>query len=875
MLKVFWRYLRGRQGWETGLNQEIQEHIEHRTRALIEQGVPSNEAARRARLEFGSLDAYKERCREEHGLRWPSELGQDLRYGVRMLRRNRAFTAIAVLSLALGIGANMVVFGVVNGLLLRPLPIADPERVYSVDNGNGLSQSFPNYRDLRDRNSVFDSLFAYRITTMALETGGEANRVWGYLVTGNYFESLGIHPALGRFFSPREDLQVNASPWAVLSFACWQNRFGADPQIAGRTVHINGYAYTVLGVAPQGFRGTEVFYASEIWVPMSMQPQIEGRSWLEERSDFNSWVAGRLKPGISPGEANANVSALASQLAREHKQNEGMRLSLSRPGLVGSLLRDPARAFAGGVMFLAALVLLAASTNLACLLGVRSADRYRELAIRLSIGASRGRLVRQLATEAIPISLLGGAAGCAVASALLGALSRWRAIADFPIQFDVRPDYRVFLFAFLATLVTGVFFGIAPARQAWRTDPNSGLKGRGSGSAVRRWSFRDAGLAAQVALCCLLIMSSFVALRGLVQSLQTPLGMQPAGAAVAGIDLGPAGYKGPQIRIFQQNALEAVSRIPGVTAAAYASSVPLSLDQSNTTIYAYGTTDFRPATAQRATYYFVSPDYFRAVGTRLIAGRDFTPADNRGALPVAILNETLAKRVLGSSDGVGKYFLWGPGVTPVQVIGIVEDGKYTTLAESPAGALFRPILQVPSANAMLIARSARPENQVAAEMRVAIAQLDPHLPVYGTGSLAQLIGLVYLPVRAAVISLGAFGLLAILLAVTGIYGVASYSVSRRLREIGIRVAVGARPADVLRLIFGHTAAWVALGSLVGLALGMGAAQLLASIVYGASPRDPVVIACVALTMFAAGLAAAFAPARRALTVDPVSVLRQD
>ncbi len=876
-LKIFWRWLTRRNEWESELDQEIREHIERRARDLAERGMQPAEAERRARMEFGSLDAYKEQCREEHGWRWPAEFAQDMRHGMRMLRRSKQFTAIAVVSLALGIGANVVVFGVLNGLLLRPLPVHDAERVYFVNNKNFPAQSFPNYLAIRDRNVVFDSLFAYRIMYMAVEASGEPQHVWGYLVTGNYFDSLGIKPAIGRFFTPAEDRGRNASPYAVLSYATWQNRFGGDAGIAGRTVRINGLPYSVLGVAPQGFRGTEVFYAPEIWVPMSMQEQIEGWSWLDDTYSSNIWVAGRLKPGVSQAGAEANLAAIAQQLASERKENEGLKFTLSRPGLVGAMLREPVRAFAGGVMLLAGLVLIVACTNLASMLAVRSADRSRELAIRLSIGASRSRIVRQLLTETIPISILGGALGCSIALILLRALTRWRVTGDLPMQFDVSADAHVFLFVAAATLLSGIFFGLAPARQVWKADPNRGLKGLDAGSGRSRWVMRDIVLAGQVALCGLLVMASIVSVRGLERSLTAPVGFEMKGAAVAGFDLGPAGYKGAKAAIFERQARDAVLQIPGIAAAAYASSVPLYIDQSSTFTFPPDTVEFLPSKGILAHYYQVSPGYFQAMGTRMLAGRDFNDQDKFGGQAVAIVNQTLLRRLLGIQEpakGVGNHFLYGSKVV-IEIAGVVEDGKYSTLAEAPDSAVFWPLSQMPSNSVVMIARSSRPEGEVAAEMRRAIAKLDPHLPVYSIGSLAQLIGMVYLPAQASVFSLGAFGILAILLAVTGIYGVAAHGVSGRLREIGIRMSIGARPAQVLRLILGRTAMFVGAGCVIGAGLGAAGAQLLASIVYQASPRDPLVIVTVAVVMAATAIAAVLGPARRALTVDPASVLRED
>jgi predicted permease len=871
MFKVVWRALSRRRDWERDLDDEMRNHMASHTAYLIRAGVAPDEAARRARLEFGSPESFKELCREAHGLRWPSEILQDLRYGWRMLRRNAGFSAIAILSLALGIAVNMVVFGVINGILLRPLPVPAAERIVSVARPSGTaSQSFPTYRDIRDRNAVFESLFAYRFAVVGFETVGKAERTWGFLVTGNYFEGLGIRPALGRFFTTQESAATNGSPWAVISHTCWQRRFGSDPGVIGRVVRINSYPYTIVGVAPPGFRGTEIFYSPEIWLPASMQPQIEGHSLLEARTSNTFWVAGRLKRGISIAEANANLSVVAEQLGHQFVADEGMRLLVSRPGLLGPVISDPVRSFATGVMLLAGLVLLAACTNLASLLAVRSADRHRELAIRISVGASRGRIARQLVTESIPIALLGAGLGCSIAMALLNLLTRWRPALDFPVQFDVTADWRVFQFAFVVAIATCICLAIAPARRAWRTDPYQRLTA--PDGPRRRWAFRDVVLAGQIALCCILVTASFVSFRGLVESLTRPLGIDPRGVAATAFDLGSARYQGPKAQAFQEKALELVERIPGVTSAAFSDTIPLYMDQSDVVVYSGETTDLRPANAKRTYYYVVSPGFFRTLGTKLIAGRDFTWHDREGTPPVAVVNRTFAKQILGGADRVGSFFRNG---ALVQVVGIVEDGKYQGLAEESRPALFVPILQHADTSVILIARTVLAEQRVAAEMRSVIQNLDPQVPVYSTARLNELLSFTYLPVRAAVISLGAFGLLAVLLSITGIYGVAAYNVSRRQREIAIRVAIGARSYLVVRQVLGRTGIFVSMGCLTGLVLGMGASRLLESIVYQATSRDPMVILSVTVTMGAVGIAAAYRPARRALMLDPVEVLRQD
>jgi predicted permease len=881
-LAELWRrakYLFGAREFEADLEDELEFHLQLKQAENQERGLQPAEARAAAIRQLGNRTLLKEESRRMWIWSWLEAGWQDTRHAFRLMRRNPGFTLIAVASLALGLGANTVVFSVLDALLLKPLPIARPEQVYFVNGTREPWQSYPNYLDLRDRNSSFESLFAYSTDPMSLSKDGSAELVWGYIVTGNYFQSLGIRPAIGRFFTPAEDVHPNASPFAVLSYACWQSRFGGSPDVVGKEIRINQAKYTVLGVAPRGFHGTEIYYWPEIWVPMMMEPQIEGGNWLDARATFNLMLNGRLKKGVTAAQAEADLNRISAQLARTYAVDDGMQVSLAPPGLMGSRLRAPVREFAGGVMFLAVLVLLAACANLAGLLAARSADRSRDLALRVSIGAGRGRIARQMLTESLWLSLLGGLGGYSVAVVLLRALSHWRAPVEFPIQFDVAPEWRVFLFALAAAVITGLLFGIAPVRSAWKADPALALKSQAGEKPGRRWSSfsvttRDLLLPIQVALCCVLVTASFAAARGLMRSLNAPLGFEPDGAATVSYDLSLAGYSIAQGVQFQQRAGAAVARLPGVDSVAYASSVPLSTDQSHNWVYPENTTDFRPKYAHSASWYAVSPGYFRVMGTRLLAGREFTPQDVYGKPLVAAVNETFARTVIGTTNAVGRHFR-NFGKQPIEVVAVVEDGKYGSLTEAPQPAWFVPLFQSYSSSIVIVARARRNDLELAGEMRQAVAKLDPRLPVYGVGSLRQMLGFVYLPMHAAAIALGAFGLLAIMLSVTGIYGLAAYTVSRRTREIGIRMAIGARPAQVLRLIFGRTGVLVSFGAAVGLVLGAAGAKLLASIVYQASARDPVVLIAGGLLIALIGLAAAYGPARRALRIDPVQALRAE
>ncbi|MCA1559353.1 MAG: ABC transporter permease [Acidobacteria bacterium] len=577
----------GRTRLEREMAEELRFHLAERADALTAAGVPPAEAARRARIELGALERLKEECRDSRGLRPFEDLRGDLAYAFRMLRRSPGFAAVAVTSLALGIGANALVFSIVNAVVLRPLPIDAPERVFVVQTVSGQpGQSYPNYVDLRDRNTTFEGLAGYRIAPMTVESAAGTTRTWGYLATGNYFDVLGVEPLLGRFFLQDDDRRPGESPLAVLSYDEWQARFGGDAAVVGTTIRINRLPYTVIGVAPRGFHGSELFYRPAIWVPMTMQPQIEaGNPWLDRRQTFNTWIVGRLKSAVTPDQGAANLNAIAAGLVRDYPGiNRGLKFKLAQPGLVGDTLRGPVRAFTLGVLGLASLVLLAACANLASLLTARASDRRREMAIRISLGAGRARLVRQLLTESMVLALAGGASGAGLAFLSARALSAWQAPIDLPVQFDVTLDLRVLLFAFVVSAAAGVLFGVAPARRASRTDPNAALKGGERGRLPwHRLAFRDVLVAIQVALCFVLVAACLLSLRGLQRALVMPLGFDPRGVAIAGFDVGLAGYTRAEGEVLQRRVREEVLRLPGVVAAAYANSIPLSLDQSTTT----------------------------------------------------------------------------------------------------------------------------------------------------------------------------------------------------------------------------------------------------------------------------------------------------
>ena len=875
---LHWRSLFRRNRFEGEMADEFAFHLQRRTEDLIRSGITPQEAERRARLEFGGKEGYRAECRESHRVNWLDELDRNARYALRNLRRTPAFSLAAIVSLALGIGVNTFVFSVFDSLILRPLPIANPARVTSIETPGGYTFSFPDYKEFRDRNTTFSGVAGLRVSVMSFEHGGDPSRMWCYLATGNYFDVLGVKPAVGRFFHQPDDLKPGASPYVVLSYPTWQARFAGDPKVVGSTVRINGLSYTVLGVAPRGFHGTEMVFWPEVWVPMMMEPQVEvGNPWLNERSTWNTMMLGRLKPGVTAAQATTDLNRIANDLARQYPLNDkGLQMRLTEPGLLGSTMRGPIEAFTGGVLLLAGLVLLTACSNLAGLMLARVMDRQRELAIRFSVGAGRARIACQLLTEALVLAALGGASGCALALVACKLFSSWHAPVDFPVQIAVSPDWRVLAFAAAATIATGLLFGLGPALRSSRTDLNPLLKGS-SGVALfkprHRVAMRDLLLVGQVAFCFVLVFGCTLSLQGLQRAITLPLGFDPQSATTAAVDLGSAGYSEEKGRLFQKRIAENLRALPGVTSVAYANSLPLSIDQSTTTAERTDEPDKEGRQRPHANWYDISPGLLSTLRVPLLQGRDFTEHDSEHAPTVAIVNQTFARKILGTADPIGKTFRYGPKSPPIQVVGLVADGKYVSLTEAPDPAVFRCILQDYNPTTTFVVRSRRSATALVPQIRKQIAALNPRLPVYGAGSLGEMLGFALFPMHAAAIALSAFGVLALLLTITGIYGLVDYSVARRTRELGIRIAVGARSIEVLRLLLGKLMILVSAGLAIGVLLAFAAGPALSAIIYTTSPRDPALLLGVLIALLAAALLSSWRPVLRGLRVNPVSALR--
>jgi predicted permease len=802
----------------------------------------------------------------------------DLRIAMRQLRKSPGFTVTAILTLALGIGANAVVFSVLNALVLRPVNVPNGQNLYMVQRFQYPSQSYPDYVDLRDRNRTFESLITFNILgPVGVDTGGNPTTAWPYMASGNYFDALGIQPYLGRFFHAGEEKGANSAPYVVLSYAYWHGHFHDDAGVLGRTVQVNKHQLTIIGVAPPAFRGTELFFSPAFWIPMVEQPSIEGYDFLQSRGNHSEFVVGRLKPAVTATQATQDLNALGAWLSKTYPgDDDGVKFTLARPGLVGDMLGGPARAFMAGLMLLAGLILLAACANLGSLFAARTSDRARETALRLALGSRRGLILRKMLTEAVLVSLAGGALGMAGGIAILHLLSAWQPIPDIPINVPVNPDAGTYVLALALALASGLLFGIMPVRQLMRADPWQTIR---TGTAVvggmRRFTLRDVLLAVQIAICAVLVTSSLVAVRGLVRSLHSSFGFQPQNVMLLECDLRMAGYDGDRVPQMQRRMLDAAMAIPGATSVGYSNHLPLGIGGGDSYVYTDSTTDFRPTNeAADAMNYSISPGYLAAAGTTLLAGRDLSLADDKKAPNVALVNREFAVKVFGSvQKAVGGHFKFYGG-TRAEVVGVVEDGRYRTLTEDQQPAMFFPFLQQQSSGTWILIRSSRDPEEIAGALERTMHGLDAGLPIM-VRTWNHEMGWALFASRVATVALGVLGMLGAMLAVTGIFGMASYTVSKRLRELGIRMALGARRKQVLRAALGRAFVLLTVGSVAGVVLGVLASKVLSFIVYQAAPWDPVVLGGVVLTMLVLGLAAAWVPAQKALRVNPMILMREE
>jgi len=860
------------------LREEIEEHIALATEENIRAGMSPVESRRQARLKFGAVEAMKEDYRAQRGLPLIENLIHDLRFAFRLLAKSPGFAVVAVVTLALGIGANTVVFSVLNALELRPLNLPDPQSLYTIERaGDSVgNESYPNYLDLRDRNRSFDGLAAFAINGVGLDAGNNPSIAWALEVSTNYFDVLRVQPDLGRFFHGSDQRGPDSAPYIVLSHAYWHSYFQDDRTVVGRTVHVNNHPFTILGVAPPSFNGTIKVVNPDIFVPLVNQQQLDGRTFLNARDKGWLSVVGHLRQGVTRAQAIADLNSIGASLERAYPSLENrMRFSLGHPALSGDAIGGPIESFLSALMLLAVLILLAACANLGSLFAARAADRSREMALRLALGASRLRILRQVFTETVLVSLIGGAVGLLATTFLMNWLSAWHPLPRYPLQAFVNPDVRVYVLAWLLAVASGFLFGAVPVRQVLRIDPYGIVKSGSLASPGRRITARDILLAVQIALSAVLVTSSLVAVRGLIRSLHSDLGFNPNDAIVADIDLNMGGYSGEKLSVVQKRMIDSVAAIPGVQAVGLSDGLFLGDCCDRSAVFADSVANFASANAAaQAVTYRISPGYFQAAATPLLSGRAFTWQDRPDSPRIAVVNQTFARRVFGSaSAALNNYYKLSDG-TRVQIVGVAQDGKYDGINESPTAVMFFPLQQHSATETWMVVRSTRDPRALTADIRTTIAGIDPALPLY-IETWHQAMDLALFVPRVASEALGVMGVMGALLSITGIFGLAAYSVSKRKRELGIRMALGARNKEVLQAALGRALKLLVFGSAAGLLLGILASRVLASIVFQATPRDPLVLAGVVVAMALLGLLATWVPAQRALSIDPAMLMREE
>ena len=814
---------------------------------------------------------------------------QDFRYGLRMLVKSPGFTAVAVLSLALGIGANTAIFSLVNAALLRPIPVEDPQRLAAVfvtdqRNPGSLPVSHLNYKDLRDQNQVFSGMAAVTFAQVNWMNGNAAEQILLQVVSGNYFTVLGVQPARGRGFAADEDQRATAV--IVLSHGFWERSLGGDPGAVGKTITLNRTPFTIIGVTPRGFTGTQLGGGPAGWVPMAIHDVVQpGFDWYEQRRGLFLFPFGRLKPGVSVEQASANLRTVFAALEQAYPVENKGRGAGARSLLDARVNPDgdggaPVVRLSMILMVVVGIVLLIACANMANLLLARASGRRREIAVRLALGAGRIRLVRQLLTESVLLSLFGGAAGLLLAYWLVSALPGTELQLPLPVDNELSLDRRVLLFTLLLSVTTGVLFGLAPAIQASRADVvpvlknelvPAGTQRRG----VARWfGLRQTLVVAQLALSLVALIGAGIFLRSLLTSERTDTGFETDGVLVMTFNLGREGYTPERGRLFYEEAATRTASLPGVRGTAVAQVPPLA-GGLRRSVFPEGA-DTTTADRVLVQVNSVSPGYFDAIGIALTRGRDFARTDAEGAPLVVVVNETMAARFWPGQDAIGKRFKFFGDEQFTTIIGVATNSTYNGIAEDPIPFIYQPLLQNYTPQATLHVRADTNAAALAAAVRRTIQEIDPTLSVFNIQTLEEQVLESLAPLRTNVVVIAGFGALALLLASVGLYGVANYSVTQRTREIGVRMALGAGRATVLRLVLGHGLVLVGLGVVVGLAAAAALTPLVpAAIAPNVNLRDPAIFAGTAAILAAIALVASAIPAYRATRIDPLRALRTE
>jgi predicted permease len=811
-------------------------------------------------------------------------LWQDIRFGFRILLKSPAFTLVAALSLALGIGANTAVFSIINTSLLKPLPVEEPVRLVSVfttDVGRpgNLPTSHLNYIDYRDQNQVFSGLLAYTGAALSLNKDETTEPIFGQVVSGNYFDVLGVKAALGRTFLPDEDKTPGAHPVVVLSQGLWQRSFGGDPNLVGKTISLNRHEFTVVGIAPEGFTGTDLGLGPDLWVPMMMHDQVQpGFDWYDTRRGLFLRMIGRLKPGVSVEQAQASLKIFSAQLANAYpRDNEG------RSAQVISLLQARIDPDGSGQLLLAsgamtgvvALVLLIACANIANLLLARASARRKEIAMRLALGAGRPRLIRQLLTESLVLSLVGGLAGFLVAFWAKGLLQSVGPFDDGPNALPVATlNLRVLGFTLLISLLSGVIFGLAPALQASKPDLVLTLKGETPAPARRAFGFnlRKSLVVIQVALSLVALISAGLFVRSLRNAQAVNPGFVTSNILLAGFDLGREGMARPQVINFERQLVERASSLPGVQSVTIASNRPFGGGILRSIFLEGQAPNTRGVLVQ---INHVGLRFFETLGIPLTKGRDFSERDGENATPVVIINETMARRFWPDQEAIGKRFKFFGEEFYREVIGVARDARYNSLTEANTPFIYLPLLQNYADAGALHVRTAGHPDKMSAAVRSVAKELAPNVPLLNVQTLSNRIDQSLDGQRSQTRLLAIFGLLALLLSSVGIYGVMSYSVAQRTREIGIRMALGARTQNVLLLVIAQGITLVLSGVALGLIASFAITRLIGSLLFGVTAADPMTFIVTSLLLLGVAALASYLPARRATKVDPLIALRYE
>jgi len=867
---TWWRRLLKRDQMEERLEAELRFHLERQVADKVRGGMTEAEARRSARLEFGGLDQVKEECRDARGTRWVEAILQDLRFGLRTLRRSPAFTAVAALTLALGIGANTAVFTVVNGVLLRPLPFPEPEKLFLISylprNNPFLTQPGLDDRDYLEflrQDQVFEHIATSSSTPLTLTGAGDPVRVPAAAVTSGFFPAVGVNPAIGRWFLPEED-QPGREPVAVLSDKLWQSRFGADSHVLGKSITLDGIAHTVVGVMPLGFGFPG---DAEMWTPLAVQ--------IDPHNSYTRPVLGRLKPGISRQRAQAELETFASRLPLgpgEKRSDFVARIIPLKDSVVGNI-RSSLLIFAGAVAF----VLLIACANFANLLLIRAAGRRQEISVRAALGAGRGRLVRQLLTESTLVALAGGAAGMLLATIGVPALLALAPTGKIPRIDEIRMDAWVLAFTVAVSVMTGIVFGLAPALGATGRGLRESLSGSGRTLTGRHGGFRSVLVVSEIALALVLLAGAGLMLKSFLRIRAVNPGFHAKNVLTMAVELPESTYQtAAQMRAFHQRTLEKLASLPGVLVAGAVNWLPLGQ------WWVKG--DFRLEGGVHSHYNVlkpaVSPGYFQTIGIRMRSGRDFTERDIATAPGVVIVSQLVAKRFWPGEDPIGRRISMEDDPKPedwLTIVGVVDDVRQLGLTDQPEPAIYQPYLQVTRTfflgHMTFAVRTASNPQSMATAVRGVLRSLDKNQPVQSISTMEDVVTATTTEPRFQTRLLAVFATLALVLAAIGVYGVLAYSVSERTHEIGIRIALGAGTGNVMGMVFRNSLTLAAAGVSLGTAGALVVTRVLEKYLFDVKPTDPATFAVVALLLAGIALLAGCIPARRATKVDPVVALR--